>query len=95
VIETAEALETFDHFAQRVDGVLQAVAGSNVVAFDLEHGRCATWKRGRFRMRLWPTQVGVVVMIELDQSYRDDFLESRLPEAAEGLGERFAALLSG
>lgn len=95
MIETAEALEAFDQFAQHVDGVLQAAAGSNVVAFDLEHGRCATWKRGRFRMRLWPTQAGVVAMIELDQSYRDDFLESRLPEAARSLGERFAALLSG
>jgi hypothetical protein len=94
MIETAEALEPFDQFAQHIDGVLQAVAGTNVVAFDLEHGRCATWKRGRFRMRLWPTQTGVVVMIELDQSYRDDFLESRLPEAADALGRRFAALLS-
>ena len=95
MIETAGAIESFDQFAQHVDSVLQAVAQSNVVSFDLEHGRCATWKRGRFRMRLWPTQVGVVVMIELDQSYRDDFLESRLPQAAQGLGERFAALLSG
>jgi hypothetical protein len=95
VIETAAALETFDQFAQHVDSVLQAAAESNVVSFDLEHSRCATWRRGRFRMRLWPTQVGVVVMIELDQSYRDDFLESRLPEAAQNLGERFAALLAG
>lgn len=95
MIEAADALETFDQFAQHVDGVLQAVAGSNVVSFDLEHGRCAAWRRGRFRMRLWPTKVGVVVMIELDQSYRDDFLESRLPEAAQSIGERFAALLSG
>jgi hypothetical protein len=95
MIETAEALEPFDQFAQHVDRVLQAARGSNVVSFDLEHGRCATWKRGRFRMRLWPTQAGVVVMVELDRSYRDDFLESRLPQAAQSLGERFAALLSG
>ncbi|MDB5072137.1 MAG: hypothetical protein JWM87_3248 [Candidatus Eremiobacteraeota bacterium] len=95
MIETAGAIEGFDQFAQHIDSVLQAVVESNAVSFELEHARCATWKRGRFRMRLWPTQVGVVVMIELDQSYRDDFLESRLPQAAESLGQRFAALLSG
>jgi hypothetical protein len=95
MIETAGSLETFDRFVQHIDGVLQAAAGSNVIAFDLEHGRCATWRRARFRIRVWPTQVGVVAMIELDQAYRDDFLESRTLQSASSLGARFAELLAG
>lgn len=95
MIDTADVLQTFDEFAQHVDGVLQSAAGSSVVAFSLEHGRFASWKRGRFRIRLWPTQAGVVVMVELDRAFRDDFLESRSPEAAQALGEQFAAVLAG
>jgi hypothetical protein len=95
VIDTTASFETFDSFAQQIDGVLQSSAGSNVVAFDLEHERCATWKRGRFRIRMWPTQTGVVVMIELDESYRDDFREWRTREGARDLGEKLAVLLGG
>jgi hypothetical protein len=87
------SFETFDDFVLHVDGVLQAAAGANVVAFDLEHGRSALWRRGRFRIRMWPTKTGVVVMIELDESYRDDFREWRTREGADELGERLAELL--
>ena len=93
VIQTGTAFETFDRFVQHLDGTLQARAGSSVVAFELEHGRCATWNRGRFRVRMWPTQTGVAVMIELDASYRDDFREWRTIECAAALGERLADLL--
>lgn len=94
MIGTSATFETFDRFVQHVDSVLQSSAGSKVVSFELEHERSAVWMRGRFRIRMWPTRTGVAVMIELDESYRDDFREWRTEECARALGDRLAALLA-